>query len=157
MKGLPDSIARRRAISVLPTPVGPIMRMFLGVISAATGGARRWRRTRLRSAIATARFAAPCPTTQRPSPATISRGLSESRLRRSSRRRGAGGMALERLHLDRVVGVDADLGDDAQGLAREGGGVEVGEADESPGRSEGHRAAAPDGADALLGRGHGRG
>ena len=29
-KGASASFARRRAISVLPTPVGPIMRMFLG-------------------------------------------------------------------------------------------------------------------------------
>ena len=56
--GLPERRARRRAISVLPTPVGPIMRMFLGVTSAATSGGRRWRRMRLRSAIATARLAA---------------------------------------------------------------------------------------------------
>ena len=37
-KGLPESRARRRAISVFPTPVGPIMRMFFGVTSAATSG-----------------------------------------------------------------------------------------------------------------------
>ena len=30
------SFASRRAISVLPTPVGPIIRMFLGTISSAT-------------------------------------------------------------------------------------------------------------------------
>ena len=30
--------AIRRAISVLPTPVGPIIRMFFGVISRATSG-----------------------------------------------------------------------------------------------------------------------
>jgi hypothetical protein len=30
----PASLARRRAISVLPTPVGPIIRMFLGVTSS---------------------------------------------------------------------------------------------------------------------------
>ncbi len=33
-KGALASFARRRAISVLPTPVGPIMRMFFGVTSA---------------------------------------------------------------------------------------------------------------------------
>ena len=33
MKGARASFARRRAISVLPTPVGPIIRMFFGVIS----------------------------------------------------------------------------------------------------------------------------
>ena len=35
MNGAPVSLARRRAISVLPTPVGPIIRMFLGAIFAA--------------------------------------------------------------------------------------------------------------------------
>ena len=34
MNGARASFARRRAISVLPTPVGPIIRMFFGVISA---------------------------------------------------------------------------------------------------------------------------
>ena len=33
MNGAPVSVASRRAISVLPTPVGPIMRMFLGETS----------------------------------------------------------------------------------------------------------------------------
>ena len=32
------SRASRRAISVLPTPVGPIMRMFLGITSSAISG-----------------------------------------------------------------------------------------------------------------------
>ena len=66
--------ARRRAISVLPTPVGPIMRMFFGIVSRCSSGARRWRRQRSRSAIATARFAFVCPTTWRSSSATILRG-----------------------------------------------------------------------------------
>ena len=35
MNGALASLASRRAISVLPTPVGPIIRMFLGVISLA--------------------------------------------------------------------------------------------------------------------------
>ena len=33
MNGAPVSLASRRAISVLPTPVGPIIRMFLGATS----------------------------------------------------------------------------------------------------------------------------
>src|SRR5438093_13666796 len=44
MKGASARRARRRAISVLPTPVGPIMRMFLGVISCRRGSATCWRR-----------------------------------------------------------------------------------------------------------------
>jgi hypothetical protein len=37
MNGASASFARRRAISVLPTPVGPIIRMFFGVISWRSG------------------------------------------------------------------------------------------------------------------------
>ena len=55
------SRASRRAISVLPTPVGPIIRMFLGAISSASSGGSFCRRMRLRSAIATARLAACLP------------------------------------------------------------------------------------------------
>ena len=62
MNGASASRARRRAISVLPTPVGPIMRMFLGVISWRSGSATCCRRQRFLSAIATARFARACPT-----------------------------------------------------------------------------------------------
>ena len=38
MNGAPTSCASRRAISVLPTPVGPIMMMFLGVTSWRNSG-----------------------------------------------------------------------------------------------------------------------
>ena len=34
MNGAPASFASRRAISVLPTPVGPIIRMFFGSTSS---------------------------------------------------------------------------------------------------------------------------
>jgi hypothetical protein len=37
MNGAPASLARRRAISVLPTPVGPIIRMFFGSTSSRSG------------------------------------------------------------------------------------------------------------------------
>ena len=72
------SFARRRAISVLPTPVGPIMRMFLGITSSAISGSSFWRRMRLRSAMATARLASACPMTYLSSSRTISRGVSSS-------------------------------------------------------------------------------
>jgi hypothetical protein len=62
MKGAFASRASRRAISVLPTPVGPIIRMFLGVISVRSGSATCARRQRLRSATATARLARVWPT-----------------------------------------------------------------------------------------------
>jgi hypothetical protein len=54
--------ASRRAISVFPTPVGPMSMMFLGAISSRMGGGTCWRRQRLRRATATARLAAFWPT-----------------------------------------------------------------------------------------------
>ena len=78
MNGECASFASRRAISVLPTPVGPIIRMFFGATSSASSAGSFWRRRRLRSAIATARLAFAWPTTYLSSSATISRGVSES-------------------------------------------------------------------------------
>src|ERR1019366_4906491 len=75
MNGALASLARRRAISVLPTPVGPIMRMFFGVISWRRFSATCCRRQRLRSAMATARFAAFWPTMCLSNSSTISRGV----------------------------------------------------------------------------------
>jgi hypothetical protein len=59
MKGELSSLASRRAISVLPTPVGPIMMMFFGEISSARSPTTFWRRHRFRRAMATARLASP--------------------------------------------------------------------------------------------------
>src|SRR5580700_1596452 len=75
MKGALASRASLRAISVLPTPVGPIIRMFFGVISWRRPSATCWRRQRLRRAIATARFAAFWPTMCLSNSSTISRGV----------------------------------------------------------------------------------
>src|SRR5208337_468281 len=83
-KGQPARRARRRAISVLPTPVGPIIRIFLGRTSSAISGGSFWRRTRFRRATATARFAAACPTIYLSSSTTISRGVISSSAGRSS-------------------------------------------------------------------------
>src|SRR6266852_3912569 len=82
--GQPARRARRRAISVFPTPVGPIMRMFFGKTSSAISGGSFCRRTRFRNATATARFAAACPTMYLSSSRTISRGVMSSRVGRSS-------------------------------------------------------------------------
>ncbi len=60
--GAPASRASRRAISVFPTPVGPTRMMFFGITSSRISGVSRNRRQRLRSAMATARLAAACPT-----------------------------------------------------------------------------------------------
>src|SRR5258706_13082378 len=75
MNGALARRASRRAISVLPTPVGPIMRMFFGVISGRNDSATCWRRQRLRKAIATARFAAFWPTMCLSSSSPVSRGV----------------------------------------------------------------------------------
>ena len=74
MNGAPASLASRREISVLPTPVGPIIRMFFGITSSRSFSSSCRRRQRLRSAIATARLASPWPTMKRSSSETISRG-----------------------------------------------------------------------------------
>jgi hypothetical protein len=77
-----ESRASRRAISVLPTPVEPIIMMFFGMTSSARSGGSFCRRIRLRSATATARFAAAWPTTCLSSSATICRGVSSSSFKR---------------------------------------------------------------------------
>src|SRR5712671_7240313 len=74
MKGAPASLASRREISVLPTPVGPIIRMFFGITSSRSLSLSCSRRQRLRSAIATARLASAWPMMKRSSSETISRG-----------------------------------------------------------------------------------
>src|SRR5690606_20256825 len=75
MKGALASFAKRRAISVLPTPVGPIIRMFLGTISLRKGSGTCWRRQRLRRATATERLARFWPTIFLSSSETISPGV----------------------------------------------------------------------------------
>src|SRR5438093_7251636 len=75
MNGAWDSFASRREISVFPTPVGPIMMMFLGMTSSRKCDGSRWRRHRVRSAIATIRLASRCPMTYRSSSSTIWRGV----------------------------------------------------------------------------------
>ncbi|SUZ84656.1 uncharacterized protein METZ01_LOCUS37510, partial [marine metagenome] len=70
------SRASRLAISVFPTPVGPIIRMFLGVISLRRNSSATWaRRHRFRRAIATARLASDWPMMCLSSSSTISRGV----------------------------------------------------------------------------------
>src|SRR3954464_3204880 len=92
MKGASASLASRRAISVLPTPVGPIMRMFLGVISWRSFSSTCWRRQRLRKAIATARLASFWPTMWRSSSETISWGVMEDIGLGGGWKLGAGGL-----------------------------------------------------------------
>src|SRR5262245_24223123 len=75
MNGACANFARRREISVLPTPVGPIIIIFFGAISSRKSSGTSCRRQRLRRAIATARLASLCPTIYRSSSETISRGV----------------------------------------------------------------------------------
>jgi hypothetical protein len=62
MNGAPASRASRRAISVFPTPVGPMRMMLYGVISSRISSGVCARRQRFRTAMATAFLAASCPT-----------------------------------------------------------------------------------------------
>src|SRR5206468_8076730 len=125
MKGAPASFANRRAISVLPTPVGPIIRMFFGSTSSRKLPVSCSRRQRLRSAIETARLASVWPTMKRSSSETISRGEKSvigpgqvGMLR--ERARSAAGQRLDR-HI--AVGIDADVGGDIERAAHDGLGV----------------------------------
>src|SRR5688572_17261369 len=112
MNGASASFASRRAISVLPTPVGPIMRMFFGVISWRSGSSTRWRRQRLRNAIATARLAACWPMMCLSSSCTISCGVIPDIL--VTRLRSA---LVQRLDHVLLVGIDAEVaGDDERAL-----------------------------------------
>src|SRR5687767_5184402 len=111
MNGACASFASRRAISVLPTPVGPIIKMFFGVISLRSGSLICARRQRLRSAIATARLASCWPMMCLSSSSTISRGVID--------------MALQLLDRDRGVRVDTNLARDGQRLLDDRARVEV--------------------------------
>jgi hypothetical protein len=73
--GASASFASRRLISVLPQPVGPIIRIFLGVTSSRSPFSSRCRRQRFLSATATARFASVWPTICSSSAATTALGV----------------------------------------------------------------------------------
>src|SRR6185503_9658198 len=119
MNGDCASRANRRAISVLPTPVGPIIRMFFGVTSSAISCGSRCRRMRLRIAIATARFAPACPMTYLSSSATIWRGVRASTAVAVRSGRKIAIAVLELFDREVRVGVDADVGGDCHRLLRD--------------------------------------
>src|SRR5699024_9461647 len=75
IKGALARRAKRRAISVLLTPVGPIIKMFFGDTSARSSSLSCMRRHRLRNAKATARVALSWPMIWRLGPLTISGGV----------------------------------------------------------------------------------
>src|SRR5262245_42312272 len=145
MNGASASRASRRAISVLPTPVGPIMRMFLGVISWRSGSATCCRRQRLRSAIATARFARPCPTMNLSSSCTISWGVM---LLMSE------GLSFQRLDGSLVIRIDAKVGSDRQRFFDDVAGTQLGVLQKRFGRALRVRPARADRDHALLGLEH---
>src|SRR3989338_7058082 len=148
MKGALASLARRRAISVFPTPVGPIMRMFLGVISWRMFSPSCMRRQRLRSAIATARLAAFWPTMYLSSSEAISRGVMLDIVRFL--------MAREFLELELfdgviLIGVDTDIGGDAEAVLDDAERVEFGVTIECARCRQSKGATGTDGHDAFLG------
>src|SRR5690606_8673994 len=116
MKGALASFARRRAISVLPTPVGPIIRMFLGVISLRKSSSSCMRRQRLRSAMATARLAFCWPTMCLSSSWTFSRGVISDMVYFRQWVRPSCGRRLEIQFFNGevVVGVDTHVAGNAQ-------------------------------------------
>ena len=72
--------AIRLAISVLPTPVGPIIMMFFGSTSSRSSSESWCLRHRFLMAIATARLAFFCPIMYLSSSSTILRGVNSSTL-----------------------------------------------------------------------------
>src|SRR5690606_18409190 len=93
-------LASLLAISVFPTPVGPIMSMFFGAISSLSSGETRWRRQRFLSAIDTARLALFWPMIYLSSSETISLGVKNVSL-----------LILSKfLYRDFIVGINAYFG-----------------------------------------------
>ena len=74
-KGDFANLARRLAISVLPTPVGPIIIIFLGAISSRSGSGTCCLLHRFRSAMATERLAWDWPMIYLSSSVSVSLGV----------------------------------------------------------------------------------
>ena len=72
---------------IVPHPVGPIISIFFGTTSALNSSPSSWRRHRFRNAMATALFAASCPTICVSSSSQIFRGVNAA----SSSGGGTGG------------------------------------------------------------------
>src|SRR5690606_12300470 len=153
MKGALASLARRRAISVLPTPVGPIIRMFFGVTSWRSSAGSCMRRQRLRRAMATARLASSWPMMWRLSSWTISRGVMDMFVLRN-RTRSDG--AIQFLNSQILIGEDADAAGNVQrGLGDVLGGHLVSAlAQQRHGRGLGEAAAGAHGDQVVLGLHH---
>src|SRR6185295_8096031 len=137
--GAETSWASRRAISVFPTPVGPMSMMFLGEKSPRSSGPSCCRRQRLRTAMATTRLAASCPTMCLSSSSTTRRGV-----------RPEGSFTLEYLDLELGVGVDADLGGDLERFPDDLPRGQLRVLHQRPGRRHGEGAARADPDDAVV-------
>src|SRR6478672_12316816 len=98
--------------------------MFLGAISSAISGASFCRRMRLRSAIATARFAAAWPTTYLSSSATICFGVSDSvAVCVASGSKMA--ISLQFFDHDLLIGIDANLARNRHRFLRDGARAKI--------------------------------
>src|SRR6056297_2563589 len=141
MKGAFARRARRRAISVLPTPVGPIMRIFLGVISTRRSSLTCMRRQRLRRAMATARLASDWPMMCLSRAWTISRGVMFD----------ISVLVIQLFDGLVVVGVDADVTGDTQPLLHDIPGAQFRIVEQCASGGLGKRTAGTDGNEVVLG------
>src|SRR5690606_17291977 len=134
MKGASASFATRRAISVLPTPVGPIMRIFFGVISSRSGLPTCMRRQRLRNAMATARFASCWPIICLSSSLTISRGVmadmangsfksGSSKMNQAAR--ASAGSAVNFFDCGLMIGIDTNITGDVECFLNDFSGAQL--------------------------------
>src|SRR5689334_16916704 len=113
--------------------------MFLGEKSPRSSGPSCWRLHRLRTAIATTRLAASCPTMCLSSSSTTRRGV-----------RAAWSFTLEYLDVELRVGVDADLRRDLERLPDDLRGRQLGVLDEGPRGGDREGAARTDARDAVV-------
>src|SRR4029078_13276161 len=98
--------------------------MFFGATSSAISAGSLRRRMRLRSAMATARFAWCWPTTYLSSSATICRGVSDWMVEGVVFGRERGIRLLQHFHGQLIVRVDTDRRSDVHGLFRDAARVE---------------------------------
>src|SRR3989442_15550242 len=160
-KGAPARRARRRAISVFPTPVGPIMMMLFGRISSrissgawcgASGCAPRWRRPSSRLPVPRCSGRAPprscaaaAPRARGAAPPVSARGAGPAVP-------GSGSVPPSQLqNADVGVRVDADLGGDLERALHDLLRRELGRAQQRAGGRQRVAAARPDREDAVVG------
>ena len=129
MKGAPASLASRRAISVLPTPVGPIMRIFLGSTSSRKAFSELQPPPSISQGDGDRAFGVALADDEAVEfgDDLARRKSNRSRLGRTRRPCRAEGQSHRFEGLDRnvVIGIDADFRRDRHRLADDGFGVEV--------------------------------